>query len=109
MGTKIKNLINYVKGLPAIIGSPLSFVRAFGYLIVFTCLFYLLLMIQAIYFGYQEELSFKGMMRLEVFIPIIIGAGAVSSVEKVSKLWIDKNHNQIPDALEEEEKNESIH
>ena len=93
-----------MKGLPfKLIGSPLTFVRIFGNLIIFTCLFYLVLLIQSIYFGYESDLSFKGMMRLEIFIPIIIGAGAISSVEKVSKLWIDKNHNNIPDELEEEE------
>lgn len=104
MLAKLKNLLNYMKGLPfKLIGSPLTFVRIFGNLIIFACLFYLVLLIQSIYFGYESDLSFKGMMRLEVFIPIIIGAGAVSSVEKVSKLWIDKNKNDIPDVLEGED------
>ncbi len=93
-----------MKGLPfKLIGSPLSFIRTFGYIMIFTCILYLVLILQSVYLKYEPDLSFKSMMRLEVFIPIVIGASAVSMIEKMGKLWVDKNKNNIPDAFEEKD------
>lgn len=104
MGERIKNIISYFKGLPyKILSSPLSFVKAFGYVMVFSCVYYLVLSLQSVYLSYQADMSIKNMMRLEVFIPIVIGAAMVSMIEKMGKLWVDKNKNNIPDAFEPEE------